>query len=225
MAETPPIRGPAASQARTRGATCRVLTLPPMSMRSAITAVINANTRASAGPDSPVANRAPSSAPSAMTGPRRSTAFQSTVPRRAWDQALAAEVNNIDPSAVATAIGTARSIPAPCAISRAVIAGTITRPPPMPNRPARMPATAPIAISAIYSTTPGPFKANLFGRVLLFLSLSLAALASSASWSQASDANSEQRAAFMQAWKQAGQGNDDALRQAIEQIPDYVLTP
>lgn len=63
------------------------------------------------------------------------------------------------------------------------------------------------------------------GRVLPILVLSLAALVYQTAWSQTADANSDERAVFLEAWKQAGTGNDDALRQAIEQIPDYVLTP
>ena len=66
---------------------------------------------------------------------------------------------------------------------------------------------------------------NLSGRVLLFLALSLTALAPHAVWSLPADATSDERAIFIEAWKQAGQGNDEALRRAIEQIPDYVLTP
>jgi soluble lytic murein transglycosylase len=50
-------------------------------------------------------------------------------------------------------------------------------------------------------------------------------LAFQPAWSQPVDANSDERAIFTEAWKQAGQGNDDALRRAIAKIPDYVLTP
>lgn len=60
---------------------------------------------------------------------------------------------------------------------------------------------------------------------LQLLVLCLAVLAAPTAWPQQADVNSDERAIFTQAWKQAGQGNDDALRRAIDQIPDYVLTP
>src|SRR6056297_91408 len=60
---------------------------------------------------------------------------------------------------------------------------------------------------------------------LRLLSLCLTMLVFQSAWSQPVDANSDERAIFTEAWKQAGQGNSDALRRAIEQIPDYVLTP
>jgi len=66
---------------------------------------------------------------------------------------------------------------------------------------------------------------KLSGRVLLFIVLPLAALVAQPARSQPVDAHSDERAIFMQAWKQAGQGNADALRRAIDEIPDYVLTP
>ena len=66
---------------------------------------------------------------------------------------------------------------------------------------------------------------NLSGRVLLFLALSLAALAPQAAWSLPADATADERAIFIEAWRKAGQGNEEALREAIDKIPDYVLTP
>lgn len=66
---------------------------------------------------------------------------------------------------------------------------------------------------------------SFFGRVLPILALPLAALVSQAAWSQPVDEHSDQREIFVEAWAQAGQGSSDALRRAIEQIPDYVLTP
>ena len=63
---------------------------------------------------------------------------------------------------------------------------------------------------------------NKLGRLAL---LCLATLAAQTAWSQPADANLNERAIFIEAWKQAGQGNDDALRRAIDRIPDYVLTP
>ena len=60
---------------------------------------------------------------------------------------------------------------------------------------------------------------------LCLLMLCLSMFASQAAWPQPADAHSDERAIFIEAWKQAGQGNADALRQAIRQIPDYTLTP
>lgn len=60
---------------------------------------------------------------------------------------------------------------------------------------------------------------------LQFLALCLAVLASQTAWSQSADAYSTERAVFVEAWRQAGRGDTDALRQAIARIPDYPLTP
>ena len=60
---------------------------------------------------------------------------------------------------------------------------------------------------------------------LRLIVLCLSVLMSFSARPQPLDANAQARAIFIAAWKQAGQGNDDALRAAIARIPDYVLTP
>lgn len=60
---------------------------------------------------------------------------------------------------------------------------------------------------------------------LRFIGLCLTAAAAQMAWSQPADEFSDQRAIFVEAWKQAGEGNEDALREASDRIPDYILAP
>lgn len=58
-----------------------------------------------------------------------------------------------------------------------------------------------------------------------FLLMFLTAAVSQLAWAQSGDEHFDERAVFVEAWKQAGVGNSDSLRQAIGRIPDYPLTP
>jgi soluble lytic murein transglycosylase len=69
---------------------------------------------------------------------------------------------------------------------------------------------------------PESFRTMRLSPLVVFL-LTLAAPAGAS----AADADglAEQRAVFVEAWRRAGRGDTDALKQAVARIPDYVLTP
>ena len=85
----------------------------------------------------------PSQLPTSMPGVNLKTCLQSTAPRFWWARIAASEVKTIVVSEVPTAICTTRLASTPTRGNPHISAGTTTRPPPTPNRPATIPTTPP----------------------------------------------------------------------------------
>lgn len=91
------------------------------------------------------ATQEPRNVPTKIPITMRRTTSQRTAPRRWWARKLDTEVKMIEAMEVPRARCMMMAGSSPCQVKQNTSIGTITSPPPIPNRPARTPATAPTA--------------------------------------------------------------------------------